>query len=68
MNTSAKPIVATTSLSFLLHGVVFAGLLLVYDQAITLDEGVGSGVEIELISSVLISDRQEAEVPRKQEA
>lgn len=68
MNTSAKPIVATTSLSFLLHGVVFAGLLLVYDQAITLDEGVGSGVEIELISSVLISDQQEAEVPRKQEA
>ena len=67
MNTTAKPIVATTSLSFLLHGVVFAGLLLVYDQAITLDEGVGSGVEIELISSVLIADQQEVDVPYRSE-
>lgn len=67
MDTAAKPIVTTTSLSFLLHGVAFAGLLLVYDQAATLDEGVGHGVEVQLISSVLVSDQQEADAPRKQD-
>ena len=68
MDTAAKPIATTTTLSFLLHGVAFAGLLLVYDQAATLDEGVGHGVEIQLISSVLVSDQQQADVPRKQQA
>jgi TonB family protein len=67
MDTTAKPIVATTSLSFLLHGVVFAGLLLVYDQVTILDEGVGHGIEIQLISSALVSDQQEADVPRGSE-
>ena len=67
MNCAIKPIAATTSLSFLLHGVAFAGLLLVYEQAVQ-DEGVGRGVEIQLISSVLVSDQQEVDVPRKQEA
>ena len=67
MDTTAKPIVATTSLSFLLHGLAFAGLLLIYDQVIIKDEGVGRGVEIELISSVLVSDQQEVDVPRRSE-
>lgn len=67
MDTTAKPIVATTSLSCLLHGVAFAGLLLVFDQITTPDEGVGRGVEIELISSALVSDQQEADVPRRSE-
>ena len=67
MDTTAKPIVATTSLSFLLHGVAFAGLLLVLDQVTTPDGGVGRGVEIELISSALVSDQQEADVPRRSE-
>ncbi len=67
METTAKPIVATTSLSFLLHGVVFAGLLLAFDQVTAPDGGVGRGVEIELISSVLVSDQQEADVPRRPE-
>ncbi len=67
METTAKPIVATTSLSFLLHGVAFAGLLLVYDQVTAPDGGVGRGVEIQLISSVLVSDQQEADVPRRSE-
>ena len=67
MNTTAKPIVATTSLSLLLHTVAFAGLLLVYDQAIKLNEGVGSGVEIELISSVLVADQKELDVPYRSE-
>ena len=67
METTAKPIVATTSLSFLLHGVAFAGLLLFYNQVTTQDGGVGRGVEIELISSALVSDQQEADVPRRSE-
>ena len=67
MDTTAKPIVATTSLSFLLHGVVFAAVLLVYEQVTPRDEGVGSGVEIQLISSVLVSEQLEVDVPRKQE-
>lgn len=68
MDNAIKPITATTSLSLLMHGVAFAGLLLVYGQATTHDEGVGQGVEIQLISSVLVSDHQEVDVPRKQEA
>ncbi len=67
MDTTAKPIIATTSLSFLLHGVAFAGLLLVFDQVIAPDGGVGRGVEIELISSALVSDQREADVPRRSE-
>ena len=67
MDTTAKPIIATTSLSFLLHGVAFAGLLLVFDQVIAPDGGVGHGVEIELISSALVSDQREADVPRRSE-
>ncbi len=67
MDTNAKPIVATTSLSFLLHGVAFAGILLAYEQAVMQDEGVGRGVEIQLVSSMLVSDQQEVDVARKQE-
>ena len=67
MDTIAKPIVATTSLSFILHGVAFAGLLLVYEQAVLQDEGVGRGVEIQLISSVLVADQQEVDLPRRSE-
>ena len=43
-----------------MHGVAFAGLLLVYDQVVTEDVGVGRGVEIHLISSVRVSDQMEA--------
>ena len=67
MDTTAKPIVATTSLSFLLHGVAFAGLLLVFDQVTAPEGGVGRGIDIQLISSVLVSDQQEADVLRKSE-
>ena len=67
METTAKPIVATTSRSFLLHSVAFAGLLLAFDQVSSPDGGVGRGVEIELISSVLVSDQQEADVPHRSE-
>ncbi len=67
MDTTAKPIIATTSLSFLLHGVTFAGLLLFYNHVTHPSGGVGHGVEIELISSALVSDQQEADVPRRPE-
>lgn len=68
MEAATKPIVTTTSLSFLLHAVAIAGVLLVYEQVATVEEGVGHGVEVQLISSVRVSDQQEAEMPRKQEA
>jgi len=67
MTTTAKPIIATTSLSLLLHAVVLAGLVLIYKQSTPAVEGVGSGVEIQLISSVLVSDQSEVEMPRKAE-
>ena len=59
MNTSTS-IVVTMSLSILLHSAAFAGFVLVYSNAITLSEGVGKGVDIQLISSILISDQQES--------
>ena len=67
MDTARKPIVATTSLSLLLHVAAVAGAMLIYQQASKEDAGVGQGVEIQLISSVLVSDQREADVARKQE-
>ena len=67
MDTATRPILTTTSLSLLLHAVVIVGALLVYEQVATVDEGVGRGVEIQLISSVRVSDQLETDVPRKQE-
>ncbi len=68
MDTATRPILTTTSLSLLLHAVVIAAALLVYEQVVvTVDEGVGRGVEVQLISSVLVSDQLETDVPRKQE-
>jgi len=67
MDTAIKPIITTTSLSLLLHAVAIAGALLVYEQVATVDEGVGHGVEVQLISSVLVSDQLEADVPQEQE-
>ena len=68
MDNAITPIATTTSLSLLVHGVALAGLLLVYGQAITRDEGVGQGVEIQLISSVLVADQQQADVPARRES
>jgi len=67
MDTATRPILTSTSLSLLLHAVVIAGALLVYEQVATVDEAVGRGVEVQLISSVLVSDQLETDVPRKQE-
>jgi len=68
MNTTVKPIVASTSLSFLLHGLVFAGLVLVYGQTVMQGEDIDRGIDIQLVSPVLVSDQQETEVPRRQQA
>lgn len=63
MDTTTKPIIATTTLSLLVHGVVAAVVLLAYGQATTQDEGVGRGLEIQLVSSVQVSDQQVADQP-----
>ncbi len=66
MDSAIKPIAATTSLSLLIHGVAFAGLLLVYDQSVTRSEGVGKGVDIHLVSSVAVADQQQVDVSSRQ--
>ena len=67
MDTATRPILTTTSLSLLLHAVAVAGALLLYEQVATVDEGVGRGVEVQLISSLLVSDQLQEDVPQAQE-
>jgi TonB family protein len=64
MDTATKPIVTTTSLSLLLHSAAIAGALLLYEHVAIVDEGVGQGVEVQLISSVRVSDQPQTEVPQ----
>ncbi len=59
MDTAIKPIVATTSLSILFHSSVFAAALLLYGQVTTQSEGAGSGIEIELVSSLAVAEQKE---------
>ena len=66
MDNATKPIAASASLSILLHAVVFAASLLIYEQAATLSEGVGRGIEIELISSMMVSQQKETSLSRSQ--
>lgn len=61
-----KPIAASITLSILLHSVALAAVLLVSAQAITTHEGVGQGVEVELISSVTDTRHKQTNVPRRQ--
>jgi TonB family protein len=67
MNTASAPIIATTSLSVLLHGVVVVALLMGHGQT-SPNEAVGQGLEIELISSITESEQHETDVPHKQQA
>jgi TonB family protein len=67
MNTVSAPIIATTSLSVLLHGVVVVALLMGHGQT-SPNEAVGQGLEIELISSITESEQHETDVPHKQQA
>ena len=66
MNTVSAPIVATTSLSVLLHGVVVVTLLAGYGQT-SPNAAVGQGLEIELVSSIMASEQHETDVPHKQQ-
>ena len=66
MDNATKPIAASASLSILLHGVIFAASLLVYEHAVTISEGVGRGIEIELISSMMVSQQKETSQTRSQ--
>jgi TonB family protein len=66
MNTASAPIIATTSLSVLLHGVVAVALLAGYAHTNS-NEAVGQGLEIELISSITVAEQHEADVPRSQQ-
>lgn len=67
MDTAIKPIITTTTLSLLLHAAVIVAALLVYEQFATVDEGVGHGVDVQLISSVLVSDQLEIDMLQEQE-
>ncbi|MBT8118939.1 MAG: energy transducer TonB [Gammaproteobacteria bacterium] len=67
MDTATKPIVTTTSLSLLLHAAAIAAALLVYEKLAALDEAVTHGVEVQLISSVIVSGQLPAEVPQAQQ-
>lgn len=62
-----KPITASTTLSILLHSAVFAAVLLIFEQAPTVPDGVGQGVEVELISAVSDSRHKQTDVLRRQE-
>jgi TonB family protein len=66
MNIASAPIIATTSLSVLLHGVVVVALLMGHGQT-SPNEAVGQGLEIELISSITESEQHETDVPHKQQ-
>ena len=65
MSTAINSITVTSILSVVLHGVAVAGLLVLFSQA-TPDNAVGQGIEIELVSSVKVSNQKEVEVSRKQ--
>jgi protein TonB len=67
MDTAIKPIVTTTSLSLLLHAAAIAAALLVYEKFAALDEAVTQGVDVQLISSVIVSGQWQAEVVQAQQ-
>jgi TonB family protein len=66
MNTASAPIVATTSLSVLLHGAVAVAFLAGYGQTSS-NAAVGQGLEIELVSSIMVAEQHETDVPHKQQ-
>jgi protein TonB len=64
MNSATAPAATSFSLSILLHGAALAVLLPFYEPLAT----TGHGLEIELVSSTLVSQQQETDEPRKQQA
>ena len=65
MSTAINSITVTSILSVVLHGTAVAGLLVLFGQSVP-DNAVGQGIEIELVSSVKVSNQKEVEVSRKQ--
>ena len=66
MNTAINSITVTSILSVVLHGVAVAGLMVLYSQSVP-NNAVGQGIEVELVSSVKVSNQKEVDVPRKQQ-
>ena len=66
MNTAINSITVTSILSVVLHGVAVVGILVLLGPT-TPDNAVGSGIEIELVSSVRVSNQKEVDVSRKQQ-
>ena len=66
MNTAINSITVTSILSVVLHGVAVVGILVLLGPT-TPDNAVGSGIEIELVSSVKVSNQKEVDVSRKQQ-
>jgi len=64
MNTAITPIATTATLSIFLHGVAVAALLAV-NGPIHPTYAVGQGIEIELVSSTVVSHQHETDVSRK---
>ena len=66
MSTTVSPIVTTTALSVLLHGAVVAVLLVATNKVVVPDQAVGKGLSIELVSSEMIDNHLETDIPKKQ--
>lgn len=71
MSTAINSITVTSILSVVLHGVAIVGALVLLGQA-TPDNAVGEGLEIELVSSVQVSNQHdstqyETDASRKQQ-
>ena len=67
MSTAINSITVTSILSVVLHGMAVAGLLVLFGQSVP-DNAVGQGIEIELVSSVKVSNQKEVDVSHKQQA
>lgn len=63
MNPATAPAATSFSLSILLHGAMLAVLLPLYEQL----TATGRGLEIELVSSIMVSQQQETDEPHQQE-
>lgn len=66
MNTATGPIVATTTLSILLHSVVAVALLAVNDEEISPNQTDGHAVAVELIRSIKLAEQLQTDVQREQ--
>ena len=68
MNQLSGPITASTALSIGLHGVGFALLLSLYELTAVPERAAGNGLDIELISSTIIAQQLQSEMPDSRSA